>query len=158
MAVGGHQRLWGSPDDGQCLLSLPLSPHSPSHSWSMAATPCGRRPCPLLLSASLSPLSSPLSLFSCIWLSEERIASHALPMTLICKWVLPNCFSLEALGTRVLKFYSLPRGSQTPDLGVLPRRRSLIRISTRPSSWIRMLGWHVWPTRQQRRGSIPRSC
>ena len=56
---------------------------------------------------------------------EERIASHAPPGTLICLRAIPNEISLEAPGTRVPKFYSLPGGSQTPDLGVSPRCRSL---------------------------------
>ena len=49
---------------------------------------------------------------------EERSASHAPPGTLICLRVIPNEISQDAPGTRVPKFYSLPRGSQTPDLDV----------------------------------------
>ena len=81
-------------------------------------------PAPCLLPSPSSPSSFLLS--SCIWVSEERIASHALPFPLICKQAPSNYVSPEALSTRVFKFYSLSGGSQTPDLGVLPRCRTMI--------------------------------
>ena len=84
-------------------------------------------PAPCLLPSPSSPSSFLLS--SCIWVSEERIASHALPFPLICKQAPSNYVSPEALYARVFKFYSLPGGSQTPDLGVLPRCRTMIAES-----------------------------
>ena len=62
-------------------------------------------------------------------MSEERFASHALPIPLIHLQAPSNYVSPEALCARVSKFFSLPGGSQTPDLGVLPRCRTMIAES-----------------------------
>ena len=82
---------------------------------------------PCLLPSPSSSSSSLLS--SCTQVSEERFASHALPIPPIHLQGPSNYVPPEALYARVSKFYSLPGGSQTPDLGVLPRCRTMIAES-----------------------------
>ena len=89
MAVGGHQQLWGSPDDGQCLLTLSLVfLLSSLGQWLLLrveGAPDHSYPRPLLLSSPSPPFPRLMHLGG-----EERIASHAPPGTLICFWAIPN--------------------------------------------------------------------